>query len=88
MMKTAASTEINSFELKLFNAIFAKHYMRAARLLKNKMDEEEERKIQKIKPAEVQVQVTERPKAELLKNQPVEDKMFWSRFSKMARRIN
>ena len=80
-----ASTEINSFDLQLFNAIFTKQYLKAARLLKNKMIEEEEKKTQTIKPAEV---VTEEPTAKLVKNQPISDKMFWSRFSKIVRRIN
>ena len=85
MLMTAASTEINSFELKLFNAIFTKQYLKAARLLKNKMIEGEEGKIRTTKPAG---EVREEPSAKPLNKQLISDKMFWSRFSKIVRRIN
>ena len=84
---TVTSAEnVNSFELKLFQALFQKQYMEAARLLKQKINGGYENKILPEKNRDI-VNIKE-SKMHEMKSQPISDKLFWSKFSKMVRRIN
>ena len=81
---TVTSAEnVNSFELKLFRAIFQKKYMEAAILLKQKISGGYENKIMSE-----EVISGKENKTHEIESQPISDKMFWSKFSKMVRRIN
>ena len=60
--------------------------MEAARLLKQKINGGYENKILPEKNRDI-VHIKE-SKMHEMKSQPISDKLFWSKFSKMVRRIN
>ena len=82
MLITPTSSEINGFELQLFNAIFEK----TACMLRNRMSGGLENQPLTTKPATAANEKI--PKEALTKTQIISNKKIWSKSTKMFRRIN
>ena len=76
---------MNSFELKQFEAIFAKQYMEAAKVLRQRINGH--KNIKTDTPADGNVARKDNKKQKM-ENRLVSNILFWSKFSKMVQRMN